>query len=32
MAEGKQPPSGESPFLAVCVTAFKCFVVIDMVV
>ncbi len=29
---GKQPPSGEGPFLAVRVTAFECFVVIDMVV
>jgi len=32
MTEGKQPISGEGPFLAVRVTAFKPFVVIDMVV
>jgi hypothetical protein len=32
ISEGKQPPSGEGPFLAARVTAFECFVVIDMVV
>jgi hypothetical protein len=32
MTEGKQPPSGEGPFLAVRVTAFEIFVIIYMVV
>jgi hypothetical protein len=32
MTEGKQPPSGEGPFPAACVTAFEIFVIIDMVV
>jgi len=32
MTEGKQAIPGKRPFLAVGVTAFECFVVIDMVV
>ena len=32
MTEGKQAISGEGPFRAVCMTAFECFVIIDMVV
>jgi hypothetical protein len=32
MTKGEQPLSGEGPFLAVRVTAFEPFVVIDMVV
>jgi hypothetical protein len=32
MTEGKQAIPGEGPFLAVRVTAFECFIVIDMVV
>ena len=32
MTEGKQAVPGEDPLLAVRVTAFECFVVIDMVV
>jgi hypothetical protein len=31
MTEGKQPLSGEGPFLAVRVTAFEFIVIIDMV-
>ena len=32
MTEGEQTIPGEGPFLAVCVTAFECIIVINMVV
>ena len=32
MTKGEQPVPGEGPLLAVRVTAFECFAVIDMVI